>query len=257
VKSLVRIALGAAALSLCACPQGQSSRIPAGAKLLYDSTFSAPDQTVDAEVKVVEPTASDYIFPTKRPTGLFFGHPTVVASLCGMDQPARLSVATGTNGMEGIEFLFDPGFRTYHVEMDLCVVDIAPPPIAAQPIQVGLYFDVAAAHVLGFTSNFEVAILDPNRDVDVREIPVQIGNYKVGKPMRVTVDLDMPIEKQTWRIAIDGKVLREQQITGTIPRGVRVVVRGNAKTVAAIDNVLIWAEHEMKDPDEPPAQPEQ
>ena len=101
----------------------------------------------------------------------------------------------------------------------------------------------------------EVAILDPNRDVDVRDLPVQIGHYKVAKPMRVTVDLDMPIEKQTWRIAIDGKVLREQQITGTIPRGVRVVVRGNPKTVAAIDNVLIWAEHEMKDPAEPPAQP--
>jgi len=255
VKSLTRGALCAAALALCACPQSDSSKLPPGAKVLYEATFSAPEQTADTEVKVVEPSA-EYVFPTKLPTGIFFGKPMVVASLCGMDQPVRLTAASGTSGIEGLEFLWDPNYRTYHVELDLCVVDIGQPPIPAQPLQVALYFDIAAAHALGFTANGEVGILDPNRDVAVRDSAVLIGNYKIGRPMRVTVDLDMPIDKQTWRISLDGKVLRESQILATIPRAMRVVVRGSEKTVAALDNVRIWAEHELKDPapTEPPAQ---
>ena len=253
MKPLFRIALAAGALALCACPASHSGKLPEGAKLLYETSFSAPEQTADTGVKIVEPT-SEYPFPTKLPSGVFFGKPMVVATLCGMDQPVRLSAATGDNGMEGLEFLFDPRYRTYHIELDLCVVDIGPPPVQAQPVQVGLYFDIASAHVLGFTANAEVAILDPNREPDVRDIPAVISHYKIGKPMRVTVDLDLPIDKQTWRISLDGKVLKEAQILATIPRAMRVVVRGNPKTVAALDNLRIWAEHEMKDPEPPPAQ---
>lgn len=240
---LLRIALCAAVLAACSCSRSRSTALPAGAKLLYETSFSAPEQTVDTEVKTVEPIV-EYPFPTPFPTRVFFGKPMVVATLCGMEQPARLSVASGTNGMEGLEFVFDPRYRTYHVELDVCVVDIAPPQVK-QPLQVSLFFDISTAYALGFTNEGEIAILDPNRELNVRDIPVKIGTYRVGVPVRIAVDLDLPVVNQSWRISVDGKVLREGPITANIPRGMRVLVRGNKKTVAAIDNLRIWAEQLM------------
>lgn len=249
----VRVALVAVALALCAAspkPAKSPAPVPKGARLLYDVAFSAPEQAPDAEVKTVEPV-SEKPFPTKFPTRVFTGHPTVAASLCGMEQPARLSVASGTNGLEGLEFVFDPRYRSYHVEFETCVAAIGAASVAGQVVQVGAYFDISQAFTLGFTAEGKIVYLDPSADEKVRDTPVTIGRYEVGKPMRVSVDLELPVKNQSWRISVDGKVLHEGPILANIPRGVRFVVRGNEKTVAALDDVRIWAQHYMGDEPEP------
>jgi hypothetical protein len=239
----LRFAFVALCFGLCACPAARRSRIPEGAALLYDVDFSAPEQTLNEAVKVV-PEQTPQTFPSKIPSQIFFGRPVVRAKLCGLDQqPVFLSVASGTQGIEGLEFLLDQRYGRYHVELDLCVQEIDPPPLPAQALQVAVFLDIAEAYALGFMSGGVIAIIDPNLHPETLTTPQPIGKFELRKPVHLAFDVDL--EKQTWRIAVDGKTAYDAPLHATIPRAVRVVVRGNPTTAVAFDNLLIWAEHDL------------
>ncbi|HKC52536.1 MAG TPA: hypothetical protein VKF60_17235 [Myxococcota bacterium] len=239
----VRFAFIALCLGLCACPAARRARVPDGAVLLYDVAFSAPEQALNEEVKVVEPQTVQP-FPSKIPSTIFFGHPTVIAKLCGLEQqPVQLAVASATEGLEGLEFLLDQRYGRYHVELDLCVQQIDPPPLPAQALQVAVFLDVADAYALGFMTGGVLAIVDPNLHPETLTTPQPVGKFELRKPMHLSFDVDL--EKQNWRIAVDGNTVYDAPLEATIPRAVRVMVRGNPTTAVAFDNFLIWGEHDL------------
>ena len=250
MRSVARFAL--LALALAGCPAA-SRRVPEGAVLLYDVDFSAPEQAVGQEVRVVE-TGVEQKFPSRLPSQIFFGHPTVVAKLCGLEkQPVQLSVASGQQGQEGLEFLLDERYGHYHVELDLCVERLEPPTLSGQAVQLAVFLDVADAYALGFLSTGEIGVIDPVLAPETALAPRPVAHFQPGKPMHLAFDVDL--EKQTWRIAIDGKTVSDQKLQATIPRGVRVVLRGNPANVAAFDNLLVWAEHDLSAPGATPKAP--
>lgn len=244
----LRFALAALCLGLSACSSSApgTRRVPEGAALLFDVDFSAPEQTVGSEVKFVE-AGTVQPFPSKIPSGIFFGHPTVVAKLCGLDdQPLQLSVATGDQSIEGVEFLFDQRYGRYHVELDLCIDKLDPPPLPSQAMQVAVFLDISQAHALGFESGGDIVMIDPNLQPETIEKPRQVGKFELGKPMHLLFDVDL--EKQTLLISVDGKTVYEGPVQADIPRASRVVVRGSPTTVAAFDNFWVWAEHDLTPP---------
>ena len=56
---------------------------------------------------------------------------------------------------------------------------------------------------------------------------------------------DVDYDTQRWQIAIDGKQVYDGQLVMTIPRAVRVVLRGNPQNAAAFDNLVIWAQRPL------------
>ncbi|HTO71821.1 MAG TPA: hypothetical protein VMR31_18310 [Myxococcota bacterium] len=217
--------------------------VPAGAVLLYDVDFSAPEQTTGQDVVVVPPGTTQ-TFPSRIPSNVFFGHPRVVAEFCGLThQPARLSVASGDRGIEGLEFLLDQRFAHYHLDLDLCIPKLDPAPLPAQLLQVAVFLDVSDAHAIGFTSAGEIAMVDPALAPETVEHPRTIGRFEIGKPMHLSVDLDS--EKGTWHVEKDGAAVLDAPIKIDIPRAMRVIVRGNPTTAAAFDDFKVWAERDV------------
>jgi len=236
-------------LLLCGAEKGR----PPGAITLFDVTFSKPEQTTGQAVVVATP-GTPQSFPSKLPSNVFMGHPRVVSELCGLDkQPARLSVDTGDHFIEGLEFLLDHRYGHYHVDLDLCIAKIDPAPIPAQAMQVAVFFDIPEAYALGFESGGDVVVIDPVLQPDTRETPHPVGKFEVGKPMHLSIDIEM--EKQTWRIEKDGKLLLDAALQADLPRAVRVIVRGNPTTTAAFDNFVVWAEHDRTKGGPPPPAP--
>jgi hypothetical protein len=232
------------ALALAGCPAAR--RTPEGAALLYDVDFSAPEQAVGEEVRVVE-TGTQQIFPSKVPSQIFFGHPVVVEKLCGLaKQPLRLTSATGMRGHEGLEFLLDQRYGRYHVELDLCVDRLDAPPLPSQAVQLAIFLDIPEAYALGFQSGGEIDVIDPNLAPEAAPAPRPVGRFELGKPIHIALDVDL--EKQTWRISLDSKTVYDGPLQATIPRAVRVVVRGNPANAAAFDDFLVWAEHDLTAP---------
>ena len=66
------------------------------------------------------------------------------------------------------------------------------------------------------------------------------AHWQNGVPMHLALDVDADTGK--WQVAIDGKQVYDGPLQMTIPRAVRVVLRGNARNEAAIDNLLIWGQ---------------
>jgi hypothetical protein len=197
-------------------------------------------------VKVVE-AGTVHPFPSKLPSGIFFGHPMVVAKLCGLEhQPLQLSVATGDQSIEGVEFLFDQRYGHYHIELDLCIDHLEPPQLPSQAMQVAVFLDIAAAHALGFVSGGKLVMIDPNLQPETIENPKQVGTFELGKPMHLAFDVDL--QKATLKMSVDGKAVYDGPVQADIPRESRVVVRGNPTTVAAFDNFWVWAENDLTPP---------
>jgi hypothetical protein len=245
------VPLAVLALTLAGCPA--PPRLPKGAVLLYDVDFSAPEQAVGREVHVVE-AGTQQKFPSRLPSQVFFGHPVVVAKLCGLaKQPLQLAVATGEHGYEGVEFLLDQRYGRYHVELDVCVDHLGPPPLPAQAVQLAVFLDIPDAYALGFLSGGEIGVIDPNLAPETATAPRPVGRFEPGKPVHVAFDVDL--EKQHWRISLDGKSVYDGALQASIPRAVRVVLRGNQVNVAAVDDVLVWAEHDLSQPDAAPPPP--
>ena len=235
---LTRSAAALVALALFACHP--SSRMPADATLLYDVDFASPEQTAGQPLATV-PAGEEQKFPSRIPTAVFFGHPTVVAKLCGLDhQPLQLAVARGTNGMEGVEILLDRRHAHYHVELDLCVVKLETPPVSAQKAQLAVFLDIAEAYALAFMATGDIGVVDPNLAPETVVNPKVVAHYEPGKPMHVAFDFDL--DTQRWQIAIDGAQVWDGPLQATIPRAVRVVIRGNPVNEAAFDNLLIWGQ---------------
>jgi len=229
------------AVFLCGAEKGR----PPGAVTLFDVSFGKPEQTTGQEVAVVKP-GTNQTFPSKIPSNIFMGHPRVVSELCGLTkQPARLSVNTGDRGIEGLEFLLDQRYGFYHVELDLCIAKIDPPPLPAQAMQVAIFLDIPEAYALGFESGGDMVVIDPNLHPETREKPRPVGKFELGKPMHLSFDIDL--EKQIWRIEKDGKVVLDAALQADIPRAVRVIVRGNPTTTAAFDDFVVWAQHDRSE----------
>jgi len=238
----MRIRLDAAlvALGLLAC-QPHKTRVPADATLLYDVDFGAPEQALGKPLVVV-PTGQEQQFPSRTPSQVFFGNPTVVAKLCGLgDQPLQLAVAHGQQGIEGVEFLLDQKQKHYHVELDLCIATLGPAPIPAQKMQLAVFLDIAEAYAVAFLASGEIGIVDPilapETALDPRRIPV---HWEANKPLRLGIDVDL--DTQRWQVAVDGKQVFEGALRMTIPRAVRVVLRGNTSNEIAFDNLVIWGQ---------------
>lgn len=254
---LTRILTALAALALFACkpatPPSVPPSVPGDAALLYDVDFSAPEHTVGKVVAVL-PDGAEQTFPSRIPSQLFFGNATVVDKLCGLDQqPLSLAVARATQGMEGIEILLDQRYGHYRIELDLCVAKLEAPTLASQKIQLLVFLDIAAAYALGFMADGTIGIVDPIREPETTENPRLVGNWSPDKPMRLAFDADSGTQR--WQVSIDGKQVYDGPVEMTIPRAVRVVIRGNQANSAAIDNVLIWGQRELADEDDvtPPA----
>jgi len=231
------------ALALLACHSAKQgpAHPPADATVLYEVDFSAPEHTVNQPPAVV-PEGQEQKFPSRTPSQLFFGQPLVVAKECGLDQqPLKLAVAGGTQGMEGLEFLLDQRQAHYHIELDLCIAQLLPPPIAAQKVQLAVFLDIAEAYALAFLANGEIGVVDPNLAPETAIEPKRLdAHWQNGVPMHLALDVDADTGK--WQVAIDGKQVYDGPLQMTIPRAVRVVLRGNARNEAAIDNLLIWGQ---------------
>ena len=217
--------------------------MPADATLLYDIDFSAPEHTV-GQPPATTPDQTEVTFPSRIPSQIFFGNPTVVAKLCGLEhQPLQLTLAHAPQGMEGIEILLDQIHARYHVELDLCIAQLGAPPLASQKMQLAVFLDIASAYALGFMTNGEIGVVEPDITPETAENPKLVARYELNKPMHLAFDFDY--DTQRWQIAIDGKQVYDAQLVMTIPRAVRVVLRGNSQNAAAIDNLLIWAQRPL------------
>ena len=139
MRSFVAAASLAAALAACKA----EPRLPEGAVSLFDVRFAAPDDTPGQPPKVYE-TGATQTFPSAIPSQIFMGNPAVVDALCGLDQqPLRLTAQTGATGLEGLEFLLSQRYGRYHVELDLCVAELGPPPLPAfEPLRLALDVDL-------------------------------------------------------------------------------------------------------------------
>lgn len=229
-----------AALALLAC-QPHKTRIPSDATLLYDVDFGGPEQAVGKPLAVVG-TGEEQKFPSRTPSQVFFGDPAVVATLCGLtNQPLELAVAHGTQGIEGIELLLDQRQKHYRVELDLCIATLATPPIPAQKMQLAVFLDIAEAYAVAFLTGGEMGIVDPILAPETALDPRRIeARWEPGKPLHLAVDVDL--DTQRWQVAVDGKQVYDGELRMTIPRAVRVVIRGNPSNQAAVDNLLIWGQ---------------
>jgi len=68
--------------------------------------------------------------------------------------------------------------------------------------------------------------------------------------MHLAFDADSDTQK--WQIAIDGKQVYDGPLQMTIPRAVRLVIRGNAVNEAGVDNVSIWGQRPVQGEFQPP-----
>ena len=238
-------ALAALVLLACHSAKNEAARLPADATLLYQVDFSAPEHTAGQPPAVVA-HGEEQKFPSRTPSQIFFGKPTVVAKLCGLEQqPLRLAVASGTQGLEGVEFLLDQRQAHYHVELDLCIVQLGPPPIAAQKVQLALFLDIAEAYALAFVAGGGIGVVDPNLAPETAVEPKPVdAHWEPGKPVHLAVDLDSDTNK--WQIAVDGKQVYDGPLQMTVPRAVRVVIRGNSVNEAAFDNLMIWGQRPVE-----------
>lgn len=235
------VLLLAMATGLAAC-KGEPSA-PSGSVVLYDVDFSSPGNTVGAAPTLGDLNAAQP-FPRKGPSEIFMGEPKVVDALCGLtSQPVKLSVASGTQGHEGLFFVLDTRYGHYRLELDVCVQSLGAPPLQANEPQLAIFLDMPQAYALGFFEKGRLVMIDQARGVDAIVNPVVIGTYEVGKPIHVVIDIDVPAE--TWKIAADGKELYSGKVGLVVPSAIRVVTRGNTSNEAAIDNVVVWAENDL------------
>jgi hypothetical protein len=238
---LTRSVAALAVLVLVACHPSGSSRVPSDATLLYDVDFSS--DTV-GKLPATLPDGAEPTFPSRVPTRVFFGNPTVVAKLCGLEkQPLSLVTARGTQGVEGVEILLDGAHSRYHVELDLCIDRIDAPVLQSQKMQLAVFLDIAEAYALAFMTGGEIGFVDQHAHPESAENPIPVARYEPNKPMHLAFDFDL--DTQHLQIAIDGKQVWEGQLNITIPRAVRVLIRGNSANQAAFDNLLIWAQHPL------------
>jgi hypothetical protein len=239
MRSFVAAASLAAALAACKA----EPRLPEGAVSLFDVRFAAPDDTPGQPPKVYE-TGATQTFPSAIPSQIFMGNPAVVDALCGLDQqPLRLTAQTGATGLEGLEFLLSQRYGRYHVELDLCVAELGPPPLPAFEPQLAVFLDFPQAYAVGFFSDGRIVIVDPERPLADGATPEEIGRWEAGKPLRLALDVDL--EKQTWSISLDGKPAHSGPFAGFLARAVRVIVRGNPSNQVAFDDFKVWAEHDL------------
>ena len=247
MQRLARYAFVALCLGLCGCP---APRVPKGAVVLYDVDFSSPEQTPGAGVKTAE--GSEHPFPRKLPSEIFSGHPAVVANLCGLSkQPAQLSASSGTQGNESLEFslLGADAYSHYHVELDLCAQQVTAALTEGMPVVI--FLDIQDAYAFGLMSGSQIGFTDPTHILE-NPSPRPIAKFVQGKPMHFTFDFDF--EKRTLRATVDGKTVHEGTAQLSFPRSVRVLVRGDSNNVAGLDNVLIWADRPLPEPEAEPAQ---
>jgi hypothetical protein len=239
----MRLGLRLTALALILVPLAcGKSRVPKGAEVVFDVDFSSPGQTVGNDVRVTDPDKIE-VWPQQQPSTIFFGHPTIVKDFCGLtQQPLRLAAVTGTQNNEGVTFSLDPRWGRYHFQLDLCVETISQQSTGdPRDAPVVLFFDLINAHAVGFTPDGKITARAPSGDPGQPAEPRQIGTYERKKPMHLEVDVDL--EKKTWRITKDGNVLLpDTPIVVSVPGSLRVQVRNNASATMAIDNVLIWGE---------------
>jgi hypothetical protein len=202
---------------------------------------------------LVEGTAQP--IPSTLPSQIFLGAPQVVEKLCGLEhQPAVLASAAGELGHVGLEFLLDQRYGHYHFELDVCVASLGAPPLQANEPQLAIFLDIPDAYALGFFDRGRLVAIDPARGTDAVTDPAVIGAYELNKPMRIALDFDLT--QQAWSIAVDGAKLFDGKLHASLPRAVRVVIRGNKANVAAIDDLVIWAENDLsKGLQEPPLAP--
>jgi hypothetical protein len=246
----------AGALTLASCHH--ASRVPAGVTVLYDVAFEAPEQTVGQTLKVRTEEAK---FPLKVPSRIFLGSPTVVDKLCRLDhQPLQLSLApqpatgyTGDKKIEGVEFELDPGYKRYHAELDVCVLALGQPTAPTQLTQLNVFLDVPDAYGIGFIEGGRIGLLDPTKP-ETQSAPIAFGLFVLNHPQHLGIDLD--VVERTWTISVDGTKVYSGPIQALYGSSLRVVLRGTEKNVAALDNVLIWAEGPVQATDLP-AEPNQ
>ncbi|MGH7292242.1 MAG: hypothetical protein ACREJT_13585, partial [Myxococcota bacterium] len=238
---IVGALLLAAVCGLAACKPG--AKPPSDAVTLYQVDFSAPGNAAGSPPKLADPNTPLGV-PRTGPSEIFMGAPMVVDKLCGLTkQPVKLAVASGTQGIEGLFFALDSRYGHYRVELDLCIEHFGVPPLQASEPQVAVFLDMPQAYALGFFEKGRLVIIDQARGVDAIVNPLVIGSYEVGKPIHLTIDVD--VTGQTWSVAADGKHLYTGKIGVTVPSAVRVVTRGNPSNVVAIDDVVVWAENDL------------
>jgi hypothetical protein len=238
------------ALALVTCkPGGPAPRVPVGASLLYDVSFSAPEQKAGEPVHV-PPDDQKVVLPLRIPSRVFMGAPTVTERACGLgEQPLQLSLVDPALPMgkqlEGVQFDLDAGFERYHAELDACVAMLQPARIMTQLVQLLIFVDVPDAYAIGFLDGGKIGLTDPMRP-ESQAAPKLIGGFIVGQPRHFAIDVDVP--KKEWRVAIDGSEVYSGAIQALYGSALRVVLRGGSQNVAAIDNVLIWAEGRIAEP---------
>jgi hypothetical protein len=249
MHSVRRILLVGCALGLLACPGGDKS-IPPEAVLLFDVDFSSPENKVGEAPKVYEDGSTQSV-PSLIPSQIFLGAPKVADALCGLeDQPAVFAVGGEPLGHVGLEFLLDQRYAHYHVELDVCIANLGVPPLQANEPQLAIFLDIPDAYALGFFERGRLVIVDQARGTDALTDPTVIGAWELGKPQRIALDFD--VSAQTWSIASNGAKIFDGKLEASLPRAVRVVLRGNPVNVAAVDDIVIWAENDLfKDLPEP------
>lgn len=252
MRSARRLTLLALALALGACSQ---PRVPKGAEVVFDVDFSAPEQTADGALHIAEPGKME-VWPARVPSDVFFGHPRVVAALCGLShQPLELSTKTGDNYREGVVFSLDPRWGHYHFELDACIDSLESPGKVERDSPVVVFIDVRSAHAIGFNPDGTIVLQLPVVDLANPPPPKPIGHFEAKKPVHLAVDVDLAAKTMT--VAVDGKVVLERQpVAVDIPSSLRLMVRNNPTAVAGFDNVLVWGENDRFAAQEESQEPE-
>jgi hypothetical protein len=236
-----RIVAAFVACALVACKAG--SNRPDDAAVLFDVQFSAPENRPGSPPKVYE-LGSTQVFPSAIPSLVFMGKPIVVEKLCGLEQqPVSLSSDTGDMGHAGLEFVLSQRYARYHVELDLCVARLGPPPRPASEPQLAIFLDFPQAYAVGFFGDGTIGLVDPEKPTTDGAPVATIGKWQADRPIHVAIDADL--EHQIWTIALDGKPAWEGKFGAYLGRAVRVVLRGNEANTVAFDNFTVWGERDL------------
>lgn len=196
--------------------------------LLYDVDYDTPPHIVGAP-----PVVGTGPAPRRTPTSIWFGDPTVVASLGALtDQPCRFG--NGTTGYDQLEFItrggsasgFPIAYDIYHVEMLGLVTNLS----GATSNDFTVLVDIPSAYSVRFRPDGTIYAY-PNAGV--------IGTYTIGTPFLLEIDVD--VVGDTWSISVDGSQLHAAPASADELRAVRVNLAGQYATdAAAMDEFKVY-----------------
>ncbi len=179
--------------------------------VLYDVQFDSPLHRVGEP-----PTISGAPFPRFRPTGIPGGEPTVVESVCSLnDQPVRFDADRKFIHSEVLAFEIQRDFSRYLISMDVCILGLAPSHPSGGGSGFSVFLHSRELDVIRFQS--DGSVLFQRSDDGVQMLDAVIGRFHVGSSYTLQIVVDQVEKTISVRIG-DGDLFISEYRGGLAPR---------------------------------------